>query len=81
MRVQVARSLIERGAPVNCKKTTNGFTPLHQAAIIGEEALAKMLIDKGAETEVIDREQMTPLHRFVPMSKDSSLSIIANSTL
>ena len=63
--IKVARSLIERGAPVNGKKTTNGFTPLHQAAIIGEEPLAKMLIDKGAETEVTDKELMTPLHRFV----------------
>ena len=61
---QIARALIERGAPANSKKTTNGFTALHQAAIIGEEALAQMLIDKGAQTEITDNEQMTPLHRY-----------------
>ena len=48
---------------MNCVKQSNGFTPLHQAAIIGEEALAQMLIDKGAHTEVTDKDEMTPLHR------------------
>ena len=31
---------------------------------MGAEALVQMLIDKGAQTEVTDTEQMTPLHRY-----------------
>ena len=60
---QVAKFLIERGAPVNCQRTSNGFSALHQAAILGDSTLVQMLIDKGAQTEICDKEQMTPLHR------------------
>ena len=50
---------------MNLRKTNNGYTALHQAAILGDVALVKMLIDKGADTELCDNEQMTPLHRSV----------------
>ena len=60
---QVAKYLIERGAPVNATKVINGYTPLHQAAVLGDASLVAMLIDKGALTELSDKEQMTPLHR------------------
>ncbi|XP_072034493.1 transient receptor potential cation channel subfamily A member 1-like [Amphiura filiformis] len=79
--ISVARSLIERGAPVNCKKTTNGFTPLHQAAIIGEEPLSQMLIDKGAETEIHDREQMTPLHRAALYNRVDTILLLIRQGL
>ncbi|XP_072032763.1 transient receptor potential cation channel subfamily A member 1-like [Amphiura filiformis] len=79
--INVSRSLIERGAPVNCRKTTNGFTPLHQAAIIGEEPLAQMLIDKGAETEIIDKEQMTPLHRAAMFNRVDTILLLIRQGL
>ncbi|XP_072034633.1 uncharacterized protein [Amphiura filiformis] len=79
--IDVARALIERGAPVNCKKSTNGFTPLHQAAIIGEEQLAQMLIDKGAETEIHDNEQMTPLHRSAMYNRVDTILLLIRQGL
>ncbi|XP_072042795.1 transient receptor potential cation channel subfamily A member 1-like [Amphiura filiformis] len=79
--INVARSLMERGAPVNCRKTTNGFTPLHQAVIIGEEPLAQLLIDKGAETEIIDNEQMTPLHRAAMFNRVDTILLLIRQGL
>ncbi|XP_072042762.1 transient receptor potential cation channel subfamily A member 1-like [Amphiura filiformis] len=79
--VNVAKYLIERGAPINCRKTSNGFTPLHQAVIIGQEPLAQMLIDKGAETEVIDNEQMTPLHRAAMSNTVDSILLLIRQGL
>ena len=50
---------------MNLRKSNNGYTALHKAAIIGDVTLVQMLIDKGADTEICDNEQMTPLHRYV----------------
>ena len=39
-----------------------GRTPLHRAAIEGNEALAKLLVSKGADVNAKDKKDMTPLH-------------------
>ena len=38
------------------------MTPLHVAASQGSLAVAKCLIDAGADLRSLDEEQMTPLH-------------------
>jgi ankyrin repeat protein len=43
----------------------DGFTPLHYAAFFGQEDAARILIERGAEVEVVARNEsirVTPLH-------------------
>jgi uncharacterized protein len=45
--------------------STDGFTPLHYAAFFGQEDAARILLERGAEVEVVARNEgirVTPLH-------------------
>jgi ankyrin repeat protein len=44
--------------------SSDGFTPLHLAAYFGQEAMAQMLLDRGADPNAVSRNPMTlrPLH-------------------
>ena len=45
--------------------SADGFTPLHYAAFFGQEEAAKILLERGAEVEVVARNEsirVTPLH-------------------
>ena len=50
------------GLSVNSKDSTElDRTPLHLAAIEGQVAVAKLLIDRGSDVAALDRLQLTPL--------------------
>ena len=45
--------------------SADGFTPLHYAAFFGQEDAARILLERGAEVEVVARNEsirVTPLH-------------------
>jgi ankyrin repeat protein len=45
--------------------SSDGFTPLHYAAFFGQEDAARILLERGAEVEVVARNEsirVTPLH-------------------
>ena len=45
--------------------SSDGFTPLHYAAFFGQEDSARILLERGAEVEVVARNEsirVTPLH-------------------
>ena len=45
--------------------SSDGFTPLHYAAFFGQEGAARILLERGAEVEVVARNEsirVTPLH-------------------
>ena len=45
--------------------SSDGFTPLHYAAFFGQEEAARILLERGAEVEVVARNEsirVTPLH-------------------
>lgn len=60
--VKSASMLLENG---NCQPDTvskSGFTPLHIAAHYGNCAIAKILIQKGADVNYKAKHNITPLH-------------------
>jgi ankyrin repeat protein len=57
---EVARVLFELGTPIEFADG-NGITMLGRAALNNEVAMAKTLIDRGADVNVVDKLAMTPL--------------------
>ncbi|OAF67382.1 hypothetical protein A3Q56_04894, partial [Intoshia linei] len=56
------KSLVESGHPVNVKDH-NGWTPLHEAANFDYVEIAKYLIEKGADVDIMGGNGcITPLH-------------------
>ncbi|KAF5687618.1 ankyrin repeat protein [Fusarium circinatum] len=48
-----------------------GRTPLHSAVNSGQEDMACLLLEKGADIEVSDYKTMTPLHKAVAQGRES----------
>ena len=57
---EVARTLFDLGTPIEFADG-NGITMLGRAALNNEVAMAKALIDRGANVNVVDKLGMTPL--------------------
>lgn len=72
-RLQMVKDLIDNGADVN-QTDDSGATPLHWAANKGYEAIAKVLINNGAEVDAVDNNfYATPL---LWASYDGSLAVV-----
>ena len=59
---EIVELLIAKGADVNAK-SSDGSTPLHDAAYYGRTIIAELLIAKGADVNAKDEVGLTPLHR------------------
>jgi ankyrin repeat protein len=57
--VDVARVLIDAGADAN-KQCEHGRTALHMAAAWGHADVVQLLLENGANPEIVDEEGMTP---------------------
>lgn len=55
----LARLLLDAGADVNGHEEGGG-TPLHAAAANGDEELVALLLERGADRELVDREGKRP---------------------
>ncbi len=49
LRPDIVRLLIDRGSPVDGRGSPRGHSPLHEAAHNGDVALARLLLDRGAD--------------------------------
>lgn len=61
---EVVALLIKAGADVNAHNSNDhwGTTPLHAAAHANQAAIARLLIDRGADVNAKDMNGQTPLH-------------------
>ena len=57
---EVARTLFDLGAPIDFADG-NGITMLGRSVLNNEIEMAKMLIARGANVNVVDKQGMTPL--------------------
>lgn len=61
-RIDDVKELLREGADVNAQDMFGGNTGLHWAARHGEAAMARLLIDNGANPNARNDEDETPLH-------------------
>ncbi|XP_033751066.1 putative ankyrin repeat protein RF_0381 [Pecten maximus] len=61
--IEIAQYLLEEGAPVNFTDPCTGRSALHWAIIGDQYQMAKLLIKNGADTNIVDKESITPLLR------------------
>ena len=61
--LEIARLLIEHGADVNAADSYIAWTPMHGAATAGDAAMLTLLLDSGADVNVVttDNNRHTPL--------------------
>ncbi|KAL8864656.1 MAG: hypothetical protein Q9174_007270, partial [Haloplaca sp. 1 TL-2023] len=76
--VEVAELLLGARAKVNARDKKSMSTPLHKAAMNGNENMIDLLIRNGAHTEAKDGDLMTPLHYACEAGKDGVATQLLN---
>jgi len=75
-----AKALIEGEADLNVKaQNEQGDTPLGWAAAFGRTAIAKLLIDAGADTQIGNNQGSTPLHAGVFLCHADTVELLLDS--
>lgn len=78
-RPAVAEILVNNGAEVNVRDPGNlskDYTPLHWAAKLGNNDLARLLLDKGADPNSVNKAGETPLHLTASAGKTQMAIIL-----
>jgi ankyrin repeat protein len=68
-RVPVAELLLSRGADANAEAGHHGGTVLHRAVMERDQDLARLLFERGADTDRQDWSGKTPLHHAVARNR------------
>ena len=63
--VSTVEELLDRGADINSEDLGNGRTALHNAAFLGNEQMARMLLGRGADPNQGDMHGNPPLCRHM----------------
>jgi RNA polymerase sigma factor (sigma-70 family) len=79
--VETARTLIEHGADVNIKRggagwPRAGWTALHYAAGFGFTELIPLLVASGADKQLVDEQQHTPLAVAVEEGQEEAAKLL-----
>ena len=72
-RLEIVKILVDHGVNVN-QKTNDGSTPLHVAAMNEDHPLVEYLLSKGADTDAVDNNNMSPLD----LTEEGNNSVIAD---
>ncbi len=79
--IETARMLIQCGADLNCKRGGTGWpragwTALHYAAGYGFTQLIPLLLAKGADRDLVDEQQRTPLEVALEEKQDEAAELL-----
>ena len=78
-RTAIAQLLLKRGADANAKGGHHGGTVLHRAVIRGDAALARALLEHGADPNRQDWSGKTPLHHAVAKNRHLVALLLAHA--
>lgn len=73
--VEVVRTLIERGAHLNCTDE-EGDTPLHWAVRESKENVLPLLLAHGANVDIPNEDNETPLHLALCLQEQNMVNIL-----
>ena len=75
---KVKRLISSKMVNVNCVREVNNSTPLHEAALHGGKAVAKLLLDGGANPYMENKSRKTPLFLAVLTGKVDVIKVLLN---
>jgi len=78
--IEIVRLLIKAGADIDFQDS-NGSTALHSAVMFERSYLVKALLDNGANTEIRDKYNETPILSLCVISKEEKAKEIFNLLL
>lgn len=79
IRTAMAQLLLARGADANARGGHHGGTVLHRAVIRGDAALARALLEHGADPNRQDWSGKTPLHHAVAKNRHLVALLLAHA--
>ena len=68
--------LLDKGASLFAKTKIGDHTPLHEAAKHGSTDVIRVLIERGADINVLAENGDTPLHLAVTWEKTSAVKVL-----
>jgi uncharacterized protein len=74
--IEMVEYIIEQGIDVNFTQRRSRFTPLMAAASYGRADIAKLLIEQGADQNVVDEKGFSAIDFARKMNKKSVLEIL-----
>lgn len=74
--IQIVEMLIDYGLDVNAIGPKNGYTPLHDAVWGNNPAAAKLLLEKGADPHIKNKEGQTPLEKAKSEGKEDLVNVL-----
>lgn len=74
--IKIVEMLIDYGLDVNAIGPKNGYTPLHDAVWGDNPAAAKLLLEKGADPSIKNKEGQTPLEKAQSEGKEDLVNVL-----
>lgn len=72
----VISALLKAGAPLDFRSDEHMVTALHYAAAYGDESIVQILVDFGADIDVLDRYSRSPLYYAIDADKPDVIRLL-----
>lgn len=74
--IKIVKLLLDYGLDVNAIGPKNGYTPLHDAVWGNNPEAAKLLMERGAKTDIKNKEGQTPLEKAQSEGKAALVKVL-----